>query len=58
MVLMYFDDINVGDDFNEVGDILSCALGSIWYGMIWFCRYLDGFGYSITTIAFGLHTLF
>ena len=40
-----------------VGDILSSALGSIWYGMIKFCRYLDDFGYSITIIAFGLHIL-
>ena len=41
-----------------VGDILSSGLGSIWYGMMWFCRYLDDFGYSITNIAFGLHILF
>ena len=41
-----------------VGDILSSALGSIWYGMIWFCRYLGAFGYSITIIEFGLLTLF
>ena len=41
-----------------VEDILSSGLGSIWYGMMWFCRYLDGFGYSITSIGFGLHTLF
>ena len=41
-----------------VGNILSSALGSIWYGMVWFCRYLDDFGYLITIIAFGLNTLF
>ena len=58
MVLMYFGVMNVLDDFNVVEDILSSALGSIWYGMMWFCRYLDDFGYSITIIAFGLHTLF
>ena len=41
------------------GDILSSGLGSIWYGMMRFCNiYLDDFGYSITNIAFGLHTLF
>ena len=55
---MYFGDINGLDNFNVVGDILSSAFGSIWYGMMWFCRYLDDFGYSITIIAFGLHTLF
>ena len=27
---MYFGDINVLDDFNVVGDILSSALWSIW----------------------------
>ena len=41
-----------------VGDILSSGLGSIWHDMTWFCRYLEGFGYSITIIGFGLHTLF
>ena len=42
----------------ELGAILSSGLGSIWYGLMWFCRYLDDFGYSITIIAFGIHTLF
>ena len=32
--------------------------GSIWYGMMWFCRYLGDLGYSLTIIAFGLHILF
>ena len=41
-----------------VGDILSSALWSIWYGMMCFCRYFDAFGYSITIIDFGLLTLF
>ena len=43
-----------------VGDIhvLSSGLGSIGYGMMWFCRYLGDFGYSITIIALGLLTLF
>ena len=44
--------------FNVVEDILSSALWSIWYGMMWFCRYLDAFGYSITIIECGLLTLF
>ena len=34
-----------------VGDILSSGLGSIWYDMMWFCRYLNDFGYSITIMA-------
>ena len=25
---------------------LSGGLGLIWYGMMWFCRYFDKFGYS------------
>ena len=32
--------------------------GSIWYGMMWICRYLGDLGYSLTIIAFGLHILF
>ena len=39
-----------------VGDILSSALWSILYGMMWFCRYVDAFGYSIMIIEFGLIT--
>ena len=57
MVLMHFGDINVCDYFNVVGVILSSVLGSIWNGIMWFCRYLDDFGiYSITIIVSGLHT--
>ena len=41
-----------------VGDILSSALGSILYGIMWFGRYLNAFRYSITFIEFGLYTLF
>ena len=40
-----------------VGDILSSGLGSIWYGMTWFCRYLEGFGYSVTIIGPAYHIL-
>ena len=41
-----------------VGNILSSGLVSIWYGMMWFCGYLNAFGYSIMIIEFGLLTLF
>ena len=41
-----------------VGDILSSGFGWNWYGMMWFCRYMDDFGYSIMIIAFGLHILY
>ena len=37
-----------------VGDILSSVFG---VDLVWFCRYLDDFGYSITIIAFDIHTL-
>ena len=41
------------------GDILSSGLFDL-VGIMWFCSYmyLNDFGYSITIIAFGLHTLF
>ena len=32
--------------------------GSIWYGIMWFCRYMGDMWYSLTIIAFGLHILF
>ena len=40
-----------------VRDILSSGLGSIWYCMTWFCRYLEGFGYSVTIIGPAYHIL-
>ena len=42
----------------ENGDIFSSGLGLIWYGMMWYCRYLDDLGYSLTIEAFCFHILF
>ena len=39
-------------------EILSSSLGSIWYGMMWFCRYLGDLGYSITIRMLGFISYF
>ena len=39
-------------------EILSSGLGSIWCGMMWFCRYFDDLGYLLMIIVLAFISYF